>query len=78
MNVKIAKDKICIDQENFIEILLSKFNMNYCKSAETPMEVNLKLEKIDNVSSPYPYQQLIGSLIYLSVLTRPDISFSVS
>lgn len=25
-----------------------------------------------------PYQQLIGSIMYLAVYTRPDISFSVS
>lgn len=78
MNVKIEKDKICIDQEKFIERLLYKFNMKNCKSVETPMEVNLKLDKGQDISSKYPYQQLIGSLMYLSILTRPDISFCVS
>lgn len=43
------------------------------------MEINLKLLKdVNNKSLKIPYQQLIGSLMYLSVLTRPDISFSVS
>ncbi|GBP40883.1 Retrovirus-related Pol polyprotein from transposon TNT 1-94 [Eumeta japonica] len=47
-------------------------------SEDTPMEVNLKLQKDvkNKVVQKYPYQQLIGSLMFLSVVTRPDISFS--
>lgn len=45
------------------------------------MENNLKLNKSINVvknDTDPPYQQLIGALMYLAVLTRPDISFCIS
>lgn len=32
----------------------------------------------DNSSEKYPYQELVGALLFLSNTTRPDISFSVS
>lgn len=80
MNVNVKKNCVTLDQEKFIDSILKRFNMISCKTSDTPMEVNLKLEKAvnDNCGETYPYQQLIGSLMYLSVLTRPDISYSVS
>lgn len=69
---------ISLDQKKFVEQILIKFNMLDCKSADTPIENNLKLEKGVEMYKQYPYQQLMGSLMYLSVLTRPDIAFSVS
>ncbi|RVW33993.1 Retrovirus-related Pol polyprotein from transposon RE1 [Vitis vinifera] len=49
------------------------------KPAETPMELNVKLQpiKAKNVKDRDHYQRLVGRLIYLSH-TRPDIAFSVS
>lgn len=29
-------------------------------------------------SNEYPYPQLVGELMYVAVLTRPDIAYSVS
>lgn len=80
MNVKASKNYITVDQEKFINNILARFNMSDCKSSDTPMETNLKLEKTVNnqCDEKFPYQQLVGCLMYLSVLTRPDISFSVS
>lgn len=80
MRVNVKKDCITVDQEQFVRHILDKFNMSDCHSSETPMEVNLKLDKdLNNICDvKYPYQQLIGSLMYLSVLTRPDIAYSVS
>lgn len=80
MRVNVKKDCITVDQEQFVNHILNRFNMSDCHGTETPMEVNLKLEKGENnnCDNRYPYQQLIGSLMYLSVLTRPDIAYSVS
>ena len=46
---------------------------------KTPIETKLDhLYKEGGKQVDVPYQNLIGSLMYLAVLTRPDISFSVS
>lgn len=81
MNVKFNKDKgyVTLSQETYIDQLLSKFNLNDCKTVDTPMEVKLNISKAEaGLNNHLPYQQLIGSLMYLSVLTRPDISYSIS
>lgn len=72
---------ITLSQKIYITQLLKKFNMFDAKTVSTPMDVKVNLEDRDtneNIRAQYPYQNLIGSLMYLSVLTRPDISYSVS
>lgn len=79
IRIQIHKNgSISLDQKHFVDHILNKFNMTNCNGADTPIESNLKLEKSVEVCKQYPFQQLIGSLMYLSVLTRPDISYSVS
>lgn len=80
LRVNIKNNVITVDQEQYVENLLKKFNMSHCKTADTPMEINLKLEKSQNscCDNNYPYRQLLGSLMYLAVLTRPDIAYSVN
>lgn len=80
MNVKFNKVEgtVTLSQENYIDTLLKRFQMTDCKTVETPMESKLNVNLSQNVNNQVPYQQLIGSLMYLSVLTRPDITYSVS
>lgn len=80
MRVRIDKESnvVTLDQEQYVEQLLEKFNMSNCKVASTPMECKLDIDKAETCDDSIPYQQLIGSLMYLSVLTRPDISYAVS
>lgn len=66
-----------IDQKHYIEDMLKKFNMEDCKPAATPVDVSLMKEK-GSIITNVPYQSLIGSLMYLCVNTRPDISFITS
>ena len=54
--------------------------MENANPVSTPADVNIKLVKDDGFSKPadvHIYQALIGSLLYLSITTRPDISYAV-
>lgn len=79
MRVKTCKDgSISLDQEQFVNNILMKFNMSVCKGVDAPLESNLKLDKFDNAYKKYPFQQLLKSLMYLSILICLDNSFSIS
>lgn len=83
LGVRIARDYenncITLDQENYIDQILKKFNMSECKSVSTPMNTDICIDKVESVGDQnLPYQRLIGSLMYLAVLTRPDIAYTVS
>ena len=52
--------------------------MANCKPATTPMEANLKLEKLEAAEVDITeYQRLIGSLMYRSIGTRFNIAHDV-
>lgn len=62
----------------YIEKLCKKFNVQNCKATYTPIEPKLNLNKSEYCNTQLPYQELIGSMMYLAVLTRPDIVFAVN
>ena len=75
-------NEISIYQSGYIRDVLDRFRMSDSKPVATPMDPGTKLEKDEGESSPneeeLPYRELIGSLMYLAVCTRPDIAFAVS
>ena len=76
MQILRSEDKITVDQEKYIESVLSQFNMSDCKPMATPEEINLKLVKSNeeyNLVDRKLYRSLVGSLLYIGKQTRPDI-----
>ena len=75
-----TEGEIFLKQKGYINDILERFNMKDCKPVATPMDAGQKLSKPAEPfdEKQYPYRQLIGSLMYLAVGTRPDISFAVS
>ena len=76
------KKKVCawIGQPTYTSNLLEKYGMNNCKPIATPVDVGTKLIKAineDETIDQQLYQSAIGSLMYLSISTRPDISYAV-
>ena len=65
--------------------MLRRFNMSECKTSNTPLDHNQRLStQTDSeatsgspeYNTKFPYQEIVGSILYLSQTTRPDVTFS--
>jgi hypothetical protein len=73
---------LMMDQEKYIEGILSKFGMDKCNGVSIPLSCGVNLSKSQSPEETeevpdVPYRQVIGSLMYLMVSTRPDIAASI-
>ncbi|XP_014524000.1 uncharacterized protein LOC106780253 [Vigna radiata var. radiata] len=71
-------DGIVMHQSRYTLDMLNKFDILYCNSTNTPVEVSLKMEKDPEEEGvdPTEYWKMVGILRYLCN-TRPDLSYSV-
>ena len=89
LGMQITRDRenkiMKIQQSEYAEKILKRFNMDESKSHNTPMvmrQVKNRERKItEEIEEEYPckapYREAIGSLLYLAGATRPDISYAV-
>ena len=85
LGMKIVQDettgKVWVGQQVYTENLLRKFEMENAKPVATPVDNSTKLVKMtdsDKCVDQQQYQSAVGSLLYLAMATRPDITFAVS
>ena len=75
------KKTIKLTQKQYLNNVLQKYGMINSKPVSSPIEFNTKLEHNatnKECKADIPYQSAIGSLLYLAVCSRPDISFAVT
>jgi hypothetical protein len=80
LGIKLTKLKKVyrMSQEHFVEKILRKFGFYDSKPVSTPYDGSLHLKKNNGSSvSQTQYAQIIGSLMYLTNCTRPDIAYVV-
>ena len=85
LGVKVIQNpqngEVWIGQEGYAQRVLQKFGMENSKPIRTPVDASLKLvkttEDCENVDQ-VQFQSAIGSLLYLSIMTRPDITYVFS
>ena len=69
--------KLC--QKSYVEQILRKYGMEHAKPVATPAATDVRLQRDDGSKpvDPVSYQSIVGSLLYASIATRPDIAHSV-
>jgi hypothetical protein len=68
-----------MDQEKYLNDILERFKMEDAKSVTTPaVPGNMAQDSNSTIfHDKKEYMSLVGSLIYLSVVTKPDTTFAV-
>ena len=89
LGIEISRDRerqrISLSQKQYILTKLEEFNMSECHPIGTPMVPGLRLSSDDSPKTQkeaeemkkVPYINAVGSLMYLAITTRPDISYTV-
>jgi hypothetical protein len=82
LNVRITRDraarKLWLTHDTYIDKIVQKFNLGHLRSPDMPGSPRIDYVKPSTQASPQlvkQYQERIGSLIYPSVTTRPDIAW---
>nr|GEY88703.1 putative ribonuclease H-like domain-containing protein [Tanacetum cinerariifolium] len=79
LQVQQRPDGIFINQEKYVQEILTKFDLGSVRAASTPYEAPKPKSKNESDSpiNVHLYRSIIGSLMYLTA-SRPDIMFAVS
>ena len=83
LGVKVIQSEngsVWIGQPSYIQSVLNKFKMEDCNPVETPADASQKLKKAEEkeeLADKELYQSAVGSLLYVSTRTRPDISNAI-
>ncbi|CAM9467817.1 unnamed protein product, partial [Phaeothamnion confervicola] len=89
LGMEVARNKrhgtVTVTQRRYIHEMLERYELEDARSQSTPATPNTTLSKEQSPNTPaeeaairgLPYKSLVGSLLYASTVTRPDISNAV-
>ena len=89
LGIEITRDRsqrrLCLSQRQYISDMLDRYNLADSAPVTTPIDPGLKLSSSMSPTTPeeiaemknIPYASAVGSIMYLSVATRPDIAYAV-
>jgi len=79
LEITTGSDYLFLNQKRFIQTVLNQFGMADCNSVSTPLEVKPfgpTTPECDK-GNQAKHQSIVGSLMYLAIGSRPDISYAL-
>lgn len=79
LGVRFIRDRkgAWLSQAQYTSKILNRFGMQNCKPVKTPMVVKSPAQEESSSADKKLYQEKMGSFLFLSTCTRPDISAAV-
>jgi hypothetical protein len=89
MDISVDREahSVTISQERYIQEIWSKFGLQVKGSVNSPLSEGFRVtiaeeekggsESSDTYVATFPYQEMLGSLLFLAVCTRPNIAYAV-
>lgn len=85
MDIQYEPGKLKIQQVRYIKKILEQYRMTSCNPISTPADPHSKLtakkqdEDLEGGRNKknFPYKEAVGSLLYISQISRPDNAFAV-
>ena len=85
LGIQITRNRkrrlLWIDQQAYIENALKRFELQDANNTKTPLPAGIHLEKFEKqvaLNTKTYYQQIIRTLMYATIGTRPDIAFAAT
>lgn len=81
LGVHFTRDRerriVKMSQMNYIEKVLERFDMANCKPVATPIATSKLDSEIATENISYPFREAVGSLMFIMVVSRPDLSYVI-
>ncbi|KAK7588126.1 hypothetical protein V9T40_005371 [Parthenolecanium corni] len=78
VNYNVKLKIMTLSQAEFICKVAKRFNLEDSKPVYTPIERDLNVTGNVETKVDLPFRQLVGCLLYISLISRPDVSFAVN
>ena len=85
LGLEVSRDRtnktMTLCQSRYITSVVARFGMAGCNAVTTPLPPSSQLvpfEGIASTSTRSAYQQIIGSLMYAAIVSRPDLAYAVN
>jgi hypothetical protein len=79
-----SRGEMYIDQYTYVKEKLKQFNMSECRELSTPeslqrlSKITAEVGRSSGEVNPHQYREIVGSLMYAAMSTRPDIAHSTN